>query len=204
MLNSTSSLPPDIGGGPSTYRKFNLTSKLAIVLLSAVIAYGLEASFNLNEMLNKFLSRGEAYNLDAVYIGSVIVLVILLSLKISDLRYEAANRHAAETQALTMAYHDPLTGLANRRKLECELAALKPGDLRAVLMIDLDDFKPINDIFGHAMGDAVLREAARRYGELWRGSACLPLRRRRVRGGQRPPGVGRGGRGGGPPHRRHI
>ncbi len=62
---------------------------------------------------------------------------------------------------------DPLTGLANRRALERTLeSALARAGARgrtaAVLMLDLDGFKKINDSYGHAAGDAALREVARR------------------------------------------
>ncbi len=61
------------------------------------------------------------------------------------------------------AGHDPLTGLANRRNLDDELRELtgKPG-LLSVAFIDLDDFKSINDSFGHDLGDKVLVTVARR------------------------------------------
>ena len=51
---------------------------------------------------------------------------------------------------------DPLTGLGNRRDLGRELAALRPGD--AVVVLDLDHFKQLNDRFGHGAGDKVLTE----------------------------------------------
>ena len=69
------------------------------------------------------------------------------------------NRHEADT--------DPLTGLANRRALERTLGsalarASVRGRVAAVLMLDLNGFKAINDSHGHAAGDAALREVARR------------------------------------------
>jgi diguanylate cyclase (GGDEF)-like protein len=63
------------------------------------------------------------------------------------------------------AYHDPLTGLANRALFRNHVrSALADGDERglAVLFIDLDDFKTVNDTLGHAIGDQLLRAAARR------------------------------------------
>jgi diguanylate cyclase (GGDEF)-like protein/PAS domain S-box-containing protein len=62
------------------------------------------------------------------------------------------------------ASHDPLTGLGNRKLLEQRLARVlgaRPGSLpAAVVMIDLDRFKPINDGCGHAAGDAMLKAVA--------------------------------------------
>ncbi|SFT98950.1 PAS domain S-box-containing protein/diguanylate cyclase (GGDEF) domain-containing protein [Geodermatophilus amargosae] len=58
-----------------------------------------------------------------------------------------------------LALHDPLTGLANRAllrtRLEAVLSARRTGP-SAVLLLDLDDFKAVNDVFGHGAGDAVL------------------------------------------------
>lgn len=69
----------------------------------------------------------------------------------------------AEARALT----DALTGLANRRALDAELArdcalAARGGTPFALMHLDLDFFKVVNDTFGHAAGDAVLVEVARR------------------------------------------
>lgn len=80
-------------------------------------------------------------------------------------RLERAREQLA--QARSHAHHDPLTGLPNRRALD-ELAdqvqagALPDDGLLAVLVIDLDGFKPINDRLGHAAGDEVLRIVASR------------------------------------------
>jgi diguanylate cyclase (GGDEF)-like protein/PAS domain S-box-containing protein len=66
-----------------------------------------------------------------------------------------------------LAMHDPLTGLPNRRMLTNRLRevfarACRTGRSMAVLFIDLNGFKPINDRYGHAAGDAVLTETAQR------------------------------------------
>jgi diguanylate cyclase (GGDEF)-like protein/PAS domain S-box-containing protein len=82
-----------------------------------------------------------------------------LATALARLRDEERTRHEA--------VHDPLTGLANRTLLRDRLehALARSGRERgatAVLFIDLDNFKQVNDTFGHAAGDAVLVETARR------------------------------------------
>ena len=66
-----------------------------------------------------------------------------------------------------LAHHDPLTGLANRTLLQERLrqaidSARRDGSMVALAFLDLDNFKHINDNFGHEAGDAVLREVAQR------------------------------------------
>jgi two-component system, cell cycle response regulator len=83
-------------------------------------------------------------------------------------RVRVALRTKARTEALTAAAStDGLTGLPNRRRLDERAAeaiavADRYGRPLACLMIDVDHFKKINDTYGHAAGDAVLRETARR------------------------------------------
>jgi len=82
------------------------------------------------------------------------------------LRKAIVARTQAEALAEATARHDALTGLANRRlfneSLEAALASRAQGAFVAVMLIDLDRFKPVNDIHGHAAGNAVLRAVAER------------------------------------------
>lgn len=77
-----------------------------------------------------------------------------------------------------MAHHDPLTGLPNRMLLYDRLSqararAQRNGTQLAVLFMDLDGFKPINDILGHDAGDAALVEVARRLNGIVRAADTL-------------------------------
>lgn len=80
---------------------------------------------------------------------------------------EISEREAAEARAQTLARHDPLTGLANRRhfleEMERRLALVgEEADAFALMFVDLDRFKPINDVHGHAIGDQLLQVIATR------------------------------------------
>ncbi|MBL8512107.1 MAG: diguanylate cyclase, partial [Betaproteobacteria bacterium] len=84
-----------------------------------------------------------------------------------QLQKEVAERLEAEERARHLSLHDALTGLPNRRllsdRLQAAFAQAKRGGWKvAVLYIDLDRFKQINDTLGHHIGDELLREISRR------------------------------------------
>jgi diguanylate cyclase (GGDEF)-like protein/PAS domain S-box-containing protein len=75
-------------------------------------------------------------------------------------------RKDAEQHIYFLAHHDALTSLPNRShfnaRIDQEIAALTPGKSLAVLCLDLDRFKEVNDLFGHTAGDKVLQTVASR------------------------------------------
>lgn len=83
------------------------------------------------------------------------------------LKLDVTRRKEAEEKLDHLAHYDPLTDLPNRSlffdRVERALAmACREGYLLALMFIDLDKFKPINDCYGHAVGDRVLQEVALR------------------------------------------
>jgi diguanylate cyclase (GGDEF)-like protein/PAS domain S-box-containing protein len=95
-----------------------------------------------------------------------------LSLTLQQLEQEVRERRLAEERAQHLADHDALTNLPNRRLLEDRLSQALALNRRnrghaAVMYVDLDRFKAVNDAHGHAVGDALLKEvAARLVGQL--------------------------------------
>jgi diguanylate cyclase (GGDEF)-like protein/PAS domain S-box-containing protein len=86
---------------------------------------------------------------------------------------DISERKALEAQMHQMAYFDSLTGLPNRRMLSDRLgqamaASKRSGLYGALMFLDLDNFKPLNDTHGHEVGDLLLIEVARRLTECLR------------------------------------
>lgn len=96
-------------------------------------------------------------------LSAELATMVLLAIAMAGLSQAIANGwRKAERQARLIAETDPLTGIANRRNFLERLDALARDHTRtfAVLMLDLDDFKRLNDHFGHLHGDAVLEHVA--------------------------------------------
>ncbi|WP_338508821.1 EAL domain-containing protein [Pseudomonas poae] len=111
-----------------------------------------------------------------VLVTSLAVLIIALLTSLLDARLQA--RTAALAHSLTLAnqelthlaLHDMLTGLPNRTLLADRItqamqAVREQGGCFALMFIDLDGFKPVNDAFGHHLGDLLLREVGQRLRE---------------------------------------
>ena len=105
------------------------------------------------------------------YVALTVVLLFILTYSRLQL-FRKALKHAddslkkekeIELKLHELAYYDPLTRLPNRSMFEVvlqELIAMKHGEKHAILYMDIDNFKNINDTFGHVVGDAFLKHFA--------------------------------------------
>lgn len=111
------------------------------------------------EQFSRLVASFEAFELDEVLFVILLTGMAALGLTVRrtvELQREVVERTRAEQRALELA-HDPLTGLPQRRLLlETTSAMVSDGKAFTMLLIDLDKFKPINDLHGHEIGDMVL------------------------------------------------
>jgi diguanylate cyclase (GGDEF)-like protein len=91
---------------------------------------------------------------DAVGV-SLILLGVMLTLITARDRLEMAMRSLRHD-----ASHDALTGLWSRRTFDTDIGQLRDDDQASLILVDIDEFKTVNDMFGHAIGDEVLRVVA--------------------------------------------
>jgi diguanylate cyclase (GGDEF)-like protein len=152
----------------------------AFILALGVVAYACARLFSLGPKLFQFGIDNARWDID-----DLIFVVFLMSLafatysyrRVKDLSREMEARRKAEMEAHKLARHDPLTGLPNRRffveRLGEVLSKTTTTSRSAVLMLDLDGFKSINDTYGHAVGDRALTQFAERISAIMRVGAFL-------------------------------
>jgi len=108
-----------------------------------------------NQLLAEFAPVGALY---------VAVFFILLMAVLVVLRMISRAEHQRQRELVHQANHDVLTALPNRQRMTADFKAMKKaneGGL-SLLFIDMDNFKSVNDGFGHVQGDALLKELGRR------------------------------------------
>jgi diguanylate cyclase (GGDEF)-like protein len=145
--------------------RFRRASAGVLSTVFGFVAWGLSlpAALLLKGLAPSLRIESEVWNIPK-YLVAVGMIVTLLEDQI------LASNH--------LAYHDALTGLPNRRLLQDRLGqasarADRAGHKVAVLLLDLDDFKEVNDTFGHRIGDAALQEVVARLATRMRSSDTL-------------------------------
>ncbi|MEM1050560.1 MAG: EAL domain-containing protein [Pseudomonadota bacterium] len=138
------------------------------IAIAAIILFVATGGAVLPKAVNALLVGGAGP--DALLVNALLLNVVLIIFgwrRYRELKVEINDRRDAETRARQLAEIDPLTGCLNRRSMatvteELRTSANAKGQAVVYCMIDLDNFKQINDINGHTAGDAALVELAKR------------------------------------------
>lgn len=129
---------------------------LVFALLGVTTVFALRAVFLLTGVQEPFLTRwGD--EIGAVF--DILMLSIGILFRAVVLRRDRERMEDALSAATSLGRHDELTGILNRRGLDARIAALVRGS-GTLLFIDVDGFKRINDLGGHAAGDIALKAIA--------------------------------------------
>ena len=98
------------------------------------------------------------------YLPNFILIPTIATLLLAFIRMTIALRQSRFiSEERLLARTDELTGLPNRRKFIAELDELMKAQDGALLLLDLDEFKPINDLYGHEVGDQLLKQVSTRF-----------------------------------------
>ena len=154
---------PEGARTPTPVRTDMIASAISVASILMFVGIG---STVLSKVLRHYVSGGDP--VDQVLIIALLLNVALILIgwrRHHALAQEVSVRTAAEERAQMLAARDPLTGFLNRRSLAEEGAAMfaQAGQRRkamALMLLDLDHFKTVNDMHGHAVGDALLRSVA--------------------------------------------
>jgi diguanylate cyclase (GGDEF)-like protein len=152
---------PTLGKGAA--RKDVLAGAIVIAAIIMFIGTGSSALTSVVKQMSGFGGGTDRFLNITVILN--VALILFGWRRYRELTNEVSVRAAAEKRAQTLAMHDPLTGFHNRRSLsETGMQMIGKANQRdkavAMLMLDLDHFKNVNDIHGHAIGDALLRAVA--------------------------------------------
>ncbi len=138
------------------------------IAVAAIIMFVGTGSSVLPQIARNWIGVGEGP--DTILVNALLLNIALIIFgwrRYNELIAEIAERKKAEESARLLAETDPLTGCLNRRSIKSAADALIAQQLPqeravALLMIDLDNFKLVNDLNGHSVGDSVLLQTAER------------------------------------------
>ncbi|WP_277980199.1 putative bifunctional diguanylate cyclase/phosphodiesterase [Sphingomonas phyllosphaerae] len=149
-----------------------LDGSVLVVVMTLIAFYCLEVDVFEHEGDGQpNITTNEALLIAALFCGGLVVFALR---RLSEAKRETARRIVAEQEARNLALHDALTGLPNRRAFDeaLKVAVASPpkvGSSHILLMMDLNGFKRINDVYGHGVGDEVLLHVGGRLTRMIRG-----------------------------------
>jgi len=154
--------------------------RLYVILTSSCLFYVFQ-KYDAFEALIDFSRQYEKFELDEIFLilmSTSLVLIFINFRKNAYLQSEISRRITVENEIKKLAFYDGLTGLANRElcdeRLKQRLGLAERSNTKAaVLFIDLDNFKEVNDSYGHAYGDELLVQFSKRVNSELREDSCL-------------------------------
>ncbi len=147
-----------------------------VVVVIGMIWFVVAGALNSFDWFYRLTRSHENWQIDEIanaFFIATIGLSFILHARARRLALEVQRRIQAEIEAAALARHDPLTGIANRRLFDEELdrclgKATRTHQAFAILLVDLNRFKPVNDIHGHKTGDKLLIAVSERLKRLMR------------------------------------
>ncbi|AMO73301.1 diguanylate cyclase [Sphingorhabdus sp. M41] len=143
-----------------------------IIVILAILMFASTGGTVISDAIDSITGQAKAG--DNVLVPAFLLNIALILFgwrRYKDLTKEVEERAAAEQLAHSLAVTDPLTGLLNRRTIgerTAEMIRLAQRKQKSItfMMLDLDNFKNINDVHGHSAGDAVLKQVAARIAKI--------------------------------------
>jgi diguanylate cyclase len=161
ILMGTVGLAPALIGLPGAFARMRRGDSVGAYFMLAWLLYFIVSAIMVGVVKGNIPAN--FWTMHAFQFGATLDMVLFLRIAIlrTAASHAAAQRAALERDTMhSLAHTDPLTGLLNRRGLHAALTATVPAAsserLLAVYMMDLDKFKPVNDRFGHDIGDELL------------------------------------------------
>jgi diguanylate cyclase (GGDEF)-like protein len=167
VLMSTTGLAPALMGLPGALARARRGDSVGIWFMVAWLGYFIASAIMVGVVTGRI--GVNFWTLHSFQLGATLDMLMFMRIALlrTAARHRAARHAAQERDTLhSLAHSDPLTGLLNRRgfddALDSALARATPERILALYMLDLDGFKPVNDQFGHDVGDELLRVVAQR------------------------------------------
>ncbi len=144
--------------------------EVVFIVVISIVIFLFSVEHDIFEQMHEFSRNHEDWEVDeffSLFMISSVALVFILVRNAKYLKLENILRIDAENKIKRMAFYDGLTGLPNRdlfidRLNNVIVDASRSGSIAAVLFVDLDNFKQVNDSFGHHVGDKLLINISKR------------------------------------------